>query len=181
MKQIFVLIVFLCSYTLSAKNITEKKEGAVASCQVVNFPDSIDVGDYLLEQNDTIYATSLTDISTNNDKNGDGMSLIVTDIDIPAEESASLQLIDMQRKLHNMELRNVFRWIGGIILTPISLLMTGVTLFALAFSHGSKTAALLVLLGGCAGVAGSVMLLVSAIKHQKQIKELSNQIKLAKK
>lgn len=92
-------------------------------------------------------------------------------------DSASLQLIDMQKKLRNMKVRNFLRWIGSVILIPLSSLLAGVMVFASVFS-GSKTVATLYIFGGCSVVAGSVMLLISAIKHQNQIKKMKNKIKI---
>ena len=94
-------------------------------------------------------------------------------------DSASVQIEVLQQKLKKMKSKNVFRWIGSILMLPASVFVGGGMLVAGGIV-GSKAAATIGLSIGVGGVVGGILLFASAIRNQNRIKELSDTIKLMK-
>lgn len=98
---------------------------------------------------------------------------------VSADDSLSVQIEVLQQNLKKMKSKNVFRWIGSVLMMPASVLVGGVMILASAFAR-SKGAAIIGLATGVGGVVGGILLFASAVRNQNRIKGLSDSIKLMK-
>ena len=184
MKQLFLVLLLLCTVSVSAQDVIVKKDGSTIVCRVVELTESEIVYKKWGNLNGSSYVMERSAVSAINYQNGKKVNLSeATNLYMPSNQNDGTQQYNDKAllaldaashdKLSAMKTRNTFRWIGGSVLTAGTVLWT-VAMIAVTFDSKTKWETYYIAEYGIVplGVWGSYALLKSASKHQKQIKQI---------
>lgn len=185
MKHLLVLLLLLCSASVSAQDVIVKKDGSTVVCRIVEVTATEITYKKWSDLNGSNYVMDRSLASAINYENGKKVNLSeTTNLYRPNNQNDGTQqyndraLLEMDamnaqnnnKNLRKRIIRNTLRWTGGIIFA-----LSGVGAFATIPSATSDEKVSKVV-GGliCEGVG--VWLIASAISHQKHIREFDPQI-----
>lgn len=179
MKHLLVLLLLLCSMSVSAQDVIVKKDGSTVVCRVVEVTATEITYKKWSDLNGSNYVMDKSLASVINYENGKKETFSETeslykpnnqnDGEQAMNDKALLLLDDSSYgELKKMKRKNTFRWIGGICLALIGIPYT------VAGFDKSKEYQEVLLCSGLVLDGAGTWLLCSAIKHQNQIKQLKD-------
>lgn len=186
MKQLFLVLLLLCTVSVSAQDVIVKKDGSTIVCRVVELTESEIVYKKWGNLNGSSYVMERSAALAINYQNGKKVNLSeATNLYKPSNQNDGVQnfndrallKLDAEEKFGSNNKGNyTLRWVGGAALAVLGVVCTGSGIYEgfISSHHGSREDIDVVLeLGiGIPSLAASFFLLKSAIKHQKQLKEL---------
>lgn len=181
MKQLFLVLLLLCTVSVSAQDVIVKKDGSTIVCRVVELTESEIVYKKWGNLNGSSYVMERSAASAINYQNGKKVNLSeATNLYTPNNQNDGVQQYNDRALLglYTAESRNInkekskvtFSYIGGS-----ALAVMGASFVIWAFNEHlfDGYANDIIRLGiGVASLGGSYFLFKSAVKHQKQLKEL---------
>ena len=180
MKQLLVLLLLLCSASVSAQDVIVKKDGSMIDCQVVELTESEIVYKKWSDQNGSNYVMERSAASAINYQNGKKVNLSeATNLYEPNNQNDGVQkyndkallLLDASSIKYNPSKRaktlRTIGWIGGTVLSGVAIafFISG----GLARSRGGEENSYYV--GGISAalaVIGTPTLLLMAHHYQKK-------------
>ena len=171
MKQLFLVLLLLCTVSVSAQDVIVKKDGSTIVCRVVELTESEIVYKKWGNLNGSSYVMERSAASAINYQNGKKVNLSeATNLYKPSNQNDGVQnfndrallKLDAEERSNNKE-KNTLRWVGGTALAVSGVFCT---------VYGNFVESYILLGIGITSLGGSIFLLKSAIKHQKQLKKI---------
>ena len=158
-RQLVLLLLFLCSLIVSAQDVIVKKDGSTILCKVTEI-GKLEVK-YKPHSNldGPVYSVSSSEVMAINYENG------------KRETSFTLQ-----PSFKKMKSRNTLRWVGGSALAALGCFCITSELLGGPVDVENDAGSWILFGSSLASVGAGTWLVFSAAKHQKQIRQMESQI-----